>query len=71
MLARTALRTTAARAVAQCAAAARTPTRAWSSLKDDHQYSAHATSHGSRADGVSKLDVRPPLPFLVDVSLLV
>lgn len=31
--------------------------RAWSSIKDDHQYSAHATSHGSRANGVSKLDV--------------
>lgn len=31
--------------------------RSWSSIKDEHQYSAKATSHGSRSDGTVKLDV--------------
>lgn len=63
MLARTALRTLSARAAVGQAAASRSATRrAWSSIKDEHQYSAHATSHGSRANGLSKLDVRLSIP---------
>lgn len=33
------------------------PTRGYKTLKDSPQYSAKATSQGSRANGVSKLDV--------------
>ena len=54
MLARTAVRT----ASTAVPALRRTSLRTFSSLKPEHQYSAHATSHGSRANGLSKLDVR-------------
>lgn len=58
MLARTALRirpaVVAVRSSTKALGAG--PARSWSSLKDP-QYSAHSTSQGSRADGVSRLDV--------------